>query len=143
MTEPFSRGDGYSKPVGRYTPVTTGMATIDAKIVTISGQVAVDHEGVVRCAGDAAGQAEIVFAQLLGLLGEVGGQLSDLQSVTIFLSSRKDFDAVNAVRNRFFATHAPASTLVIAQLLEPGCLIEVNGFAVVHTESGLPRGAIA
>ncbi|KTT96475.1 hypothetical protein SB4_15450 [Sphingomonas sanguinis] len=99
--------------------------------VTISGQVAVDADGAVRCPGDPEGQANIVFSQLIELLAHAGGRLTDLQSVMIILSDRAHFDQVNQVRNRIFATYAPASTLIIAELAEAGCLVEVNGFAII------------
>lgn len=121
----------HSKPIGRYSPAAIGKVADGAELVCVSGQVAVDAGGRVLCPGDARGQAEIVFAQLVGLLEQAGGALADLLSVTIFLSDRAHFPAFNEVRNRVFESHAPASTLVIAELMEPGCLVEVNGLALI------------
>lgn len=131
--------EGQSKPIGRYSPATVHPLSGPASLVCISGQVAVDSGGKVLCPGDARGQAELVFAQLLRLLEAAGGTLANLLSVTIFLADRSHFEAINQVRNAVFREHAPASTLIIAQLMEPGCLIEVNGLAVVPA----PPGGIA
>ena len=123
--------EGHSKPIGRYSPATVRPLADGSALVCISGQVAVSPDGAVLCPGDARGQAELVFGQLIGLIERAGGTLGDLLSVTIFLTDRANFAAVNEVRNRMFAAHAPASTLVIAELMEPGCLVEVNGLAMV------------
>jgi 2-iminobutanoate/2-iminopropanoate deaminase len=127
--------EGHSKPIGRYSPAT--VATIDgpARLLCISGQVATDASGTVLGPGNPREQAEIVFGRLASLLEAAGGTVRDLLSVTIFLADRAHFEAINQVRNHVFRDHAPASTLVIAQLMEPGCLIEVNGLALIRAGS--------
>lgn len=127
---------GHSKPIGRYSPATVGSIDGSSRLLCISGQVAVDPSGKVLGAGDPREQAEIVFGQVIGLLEAAGGTVRDLLSVTIFLADRAHFEAINAVRNRVFRDHAPASTLVVAQLMEPGCLIEVNGIALIGGSEG-------
>lgn len=133
MTEtPNAKIEPFSKPIGRYSPILVRRISDETAVVTISGQVAIDSHGLIECKDDPKGQAEIVFERLIGLLSKAGGQLSDLQSVTIFIANRDFFPIVNEVRNRFFRDHAPASTLIVAQLVEPDCLVEVNGFAVIR-----------
>lgn len=121
---------GHSKPIGRYSPGVYKIIEPGDKLIHISGQVATDHEGRLLCAGDPAGQAEVVFLRLKDMLAAAGAGLEDLLSVTMFISDRKHFSAVSSVRDRIFHKHAPASTLVVAQMIEDGCLLEINGVAV-------------
>jgi 2-iminobutanoate/2-iminopropanoate deaminase len=134
-SSPTAAAQADSKPIGRYSPVVSRRIEGTATIVSISGQVAVDEEGRVQCENDPGGQAEIVFARFLALLQRAGGDVSDIQSVSIFIADRAFFGAINKVRNRYFETHAPASTMLVAQLMEPGCLVEVNGLAIVTVPS--------
>lgn len=127
---------GHSKPIGRYSPAMIGTIDGPSYLLCISGQVATDAAGRVLGAGDARAQAEIVFGRVTGLLEAAGGTIRDLLSVTIFLADRAYFEAINGVRNDVFRDHAPASTLVVAQLMEPGCLIEVNGVALIAGSVG-------
>lgn len=122
--------DGDSKPIGRYSPAVSTMITMGDQLVYVSGQVATDNLGNVLCRDDPTGQAEVVFEHLRRTLALAGASLTDIISVTIFLSNRDYFDAVSDVRNRIFRDHAPASTLVIASMIEEGCLLEINAVAI-------------
>lgn len=121
---------GHSKPIGRYSPAVSATLGAGDRVIHVSGQVATDHLGNVLCRDDPGGQAEVVFARLSETLTAAGASLSDVLSVTIFLTERAHFAAISEVRNRIFRDHAPASTLVIAQLMESGCLLEINAVAV-------------
>jgi 2-iminobutanoate/2-iminopropanoate deaminase len=123
--------EGQSKPIGRYSPATIGTFEGPAALVCISGQVATDAAGNILGPGDPHKQAEIVFGRLMALLKSAGGTPNDLLAVTIFLTDRRNFPAINEVRNAVFRDHAPASTCVLAELMEPGCLVEVNGLALI------------
>lgn len=122
--------NGHSRPIGQYSP---GMATKFGPgdlLIHVSGQVATDANGIVLHPGDAAGQAVVVFERLRATLAAANATLADIISVTIFLSDRSYFQSVSAVRNQIFCNHVPASTLIIAQMMEEGCLLEINAVAI-------------
>lgn len=120
----------HSKPIGRYSPAMSSAIRVGDEIVYVGGQVATDHFGNVLCPHDPERQAEIVFDRLRETLASAGAAVTDIISVTIFLSDRRHFKAVSEVRNRIFQYHAPASTLVIADMMEAGCLLEINAVAI-------------
>lgn len=120
----------HSKPIGRYSPAVSVTLEVGDRIIHISGQVATDSIGNVLCRDDPKGQAEVVFERLRETLAAAGASLSDILSVTIFLADRAHFAAVSGVRNFMFQDHAPASTLVIAHMMESGCLVEINAVAI-------------
>lgn len=124
--------ESHSKPVGRYSPGVVVSAAANDRWVFVSGQVAVDARGTLVGPGDAARQATEVFARVEQVLAQAGGGLGDLVSLVIYLVDIGDFPAVSAVRNRALGEPAPSSTLVVVnRLVEPGCLVEVSGVALI------------
>jgi 2-iminobutanoate/2-iminopropanoate deaminase len=93
----------------------------------VSGVVAVDPGGAVVGKGDAARQAEQIFAQISRILAHVHADASRVVSVLIHLTDMRDRARINPVRARFFGEHRPASTLVqVAGLVHPDLLVEVT-----------------
>jgi len=103
------------------------------RLLFISGQLATDSDGQVVGVGDIRAQARAVFANLALVLGSAGGGLSDVVSMTVFLTARADFDGFNEVRNEILGTEPyPTSTLVVvAGLVLPEHLVEVNAIAAL------------
>ena len=121
--------------LGRYSP---GIA-VDARhadLVFVTGQVAVDEAGRTVGVGDVAAQAEQVYANLGRVLEAAGGSLRDLVQVTVYLTSRADFDAFNAVRNRVLSASPPPSStvVVVSGLVVPEHLVEISAVAAVPRE---------
>ena len=103
------------------------------RLLFISGQLATDSQGQVVGAGDIRAQARAALANVASVLGTAGGDLSDVVSMTVFLTARADFDGFNEVRNEIFRTEPyPSSTLVVvAGLVLPEHLVEVNAIAAL------------
>jgi enamine deaminase RidA (YjgF/YER057c/UK114 family) len=103
------------------------------RLLFVSGQLATDSQGQVVGAGDIRAQTRAVFANLVSVLSTAGGELSDVVSMTVFLTARADFDGFNEVRNQTFHTEPyPSSTLVVvAGLVLPEHLVEVNAIAAL------------
>jgi enamine deaminase RidA (YjgF/YER057c/UK114 family) len=102
------------------------------RLLFISGQLATDSQGQVVGA-DIRTQARAVFANLAAVLSTANGDISDVVSMTVFLTARADFDGFNEVRNEIFGTEPyPSSTLVVvAGLVLPEHLVEVNAIAAL------------
>jgi len=97
------------------------------EVLYISGMVAMDREGGVVGAGDAARQAQHIFDNIGRLLAHVGADFSRITSVLIHLTNMDDRARINPVRMRYFGDHRPASTLVqVTSLVHPELLVEVT-----------------
>jgi enamine deaminase RidA (YjgF/YER057c/UK114 family) len=96
-------------------------------LLYISGIVAMDREGRVVGAGDAARQMEQIVAHISSVLDHVGADVSRITSVLIHLTDMDDRLRINPVRIRYFGQHRPASTLVqVSSLIHPDLLVEVT-----------------
>jgi enamine deaminase RidA (YjgF/YER057c/UK114 family) len=99
--------------------------------IAVSGQVAMDEAGQLVGKDDFAAQAEQCFANLARVLEQAGGRLVDVVSLTTYLAAREHAPAFLAARARHFPTDPPATTTVIAQLLHPDFLIEIQALAAI------------
>ncbi len=118
-----------SKPTG-YTHVVE--VTGPAKTVYISGQIALDKDGIVVGAGDMKAQAEQVFRNLQAALEAAGAKFSDVVKMNTYITDIDKAPAVREVRARYFGETAPASTLVqVVHLARPEFLLEIEVIAVV------------
>ena len=119
---------GLPPPVGPYAH-----ATRLGDQIFVSGLLALDRNGQLVGRGDATAQAEHIFATLRTILAGVGGDLSDVAKLTIFLIDLSDRAALTEVRKRVFGDHRPASTLVqVAGLIGDGTLMEIEAIAAMR-----------
>jgi 2-iminobutanoate/2-iminopropanoate deaminase len=65
------------------------------------------------------------------VLAEVGADLTNVVSATVFLTDVADFAAYNEAWVEAFGDHRPARATVRADLMVPGPLVEVQAIAVV------------
>jgi len=98
----------------------------------LAGQTgAVDPSGK-SLAGDIDAQVRQVFANLAATLEESGGKLSDMVTMTVFLTDPRNHPRMTAIRREIFGKDFPASASIgISHLANPNALIEIQGVAVV------------
>ena len=115
-------------------------AVSSGPFVFVSGQVALGPDGALVGAGDVRAQAEQCFHNIGELLSEFGGSLGDVTKITGYLTDVAFAPEYLAVRAALFAeTGAPASTtVVVAGLLDPRFLVEVEAVAVIARADGSP-----
>lgn len=102
-------------------------------LLFVSGLTAHDATGSLVGEGDAAAQTRQILQNLGAVLQHCGATFADVLKVTVFLTDVNDRSAINPVRQAFFGSARPASTLVGVQALAlPGMKVEIE--AVV----GLP-----
>lgn len=119
---------GLAPPVGPYSH-----AVILNGQLYVSGLIPWDDAGTLVGPGDIAAQAEFVFATLAKILGSVGSDAGDVAKLTIFLVDLADRVALTRVRQKFFGSYRPASTLVqVAGLIGDGTLLEIEVIAGVR-----------
>ena len=77
--------------------------------------------------GDIVGQAEVAWANIVGILARAGMGVHDLVKVTHYLVRSSDIPAYVKVRSRFLGDARPASMLLIVpQLVRPEFLLEIE-----------------
>jgi enamine deaminase RidA (YjgF/YER057c/UK114 family) len=108
-------------------------AVRDGDLVVLSGQVALDPAGEVVGEGDWDAQAEQALTNLEAALVAAGAGNEDVVKLTCFLCHADGYPAYAEAKSRRFAAIAPASTCVIvAGLLDPRLLLEVEAIAIVR-----------
>lgn len=96
----------------------------ETRTVHVSGQVPIAPDGSVPEGFDA--QMRLVFRNIEAQLAGAGLGLGDIVKITSFLSSRENVAAFRAIRSELLGGHKPASTLVMAELIDPAWLLEVE-----------------
>jgi enamine deaminase RidA (YjgF/YER057c/UK114 family) len=129
-----STGNTYINPRGLVTPTgyTHVVVAADRRTVYIAGQVAFDSTGKVVGGSDFTAQAEQVFANLQRALASVGGSFGDVVKMTTLITDVKNVPALREIRTRYLdPKEPPANTLVVAQLVRPELLLEIEAIAVL------------
>lgn len=103
-----------------HTGARLSEACVHNGTVYLAGQVADD------AAQDVRGQTEQVLAAIDRLLAEAGSSKARILRAEIFLPDMRDYDAMNAVWERWVpAGHTPARATVQAALAKPAWKIEI------------------
>ncbi len=117
-------------PNGHFAQATSAPA--DGTFVFISGMTARTKDGGIAGVGDVTEQTHQVCRNLKAAVEAAGGTLDDIVRVDVYVADIRDFDAIHAVRREYFATGAPASTMVeVSKFVKSEYLIEINAIAVV------------
>lgn len=120
----------FAKKLGAYShgySVEVG----DAKLIFTTGQIALDKNGQVLYPDDPVKQAEFIYESLQRILQQSGASLDDVVKTTVFVTDMNDFAKISAIRNKYFKTAEPVSTLVeVKNLVKPGCRVEIEVIAV-------------
>jgi enamine deaminase RidA (YjgF/YER057c/UK114 family) len=122
LKNPRAQARGYSQAV-----VTEG-----GRVVWLAGVVAGEDSSGRSLAADFDGQVREVFARLGRTLEEAGGRLSDMVTMTVFITDARLGDRFTQLRCEIFGDDFPASALItVAGLARPEMLVEVQGIAVI------------
>ena len=123
----------FNSPEG--LPPATGFSHAAAgrgRVVTISGQLPLDENGVLVGAEDGLAQARQVFKNLETALAAAGAGPADVVKIGIYVLGFADLALVRQARDEFVGDSTPpASTLVqVAGLIVPGARLEVDAIAI-------------
>jgi 2-iminobutanoate/2-iminopropanoate deaminase len=119
--------EGLAAPISHYAD-----AVVAGDTLYVSGIVPVDAAGEVVGGDDVVAQARQVFANMERVLSAAGATAADVVKVTIYLLDVDDRPKINPVRQEFFGSTRPASTLVeVSRLAVPGALLEIEAVAYV------------
>jgi len=113
---------GLQKPISHYTD-----AVRFNDLVFISGLAPFDENDRLVGEGDVAAQTRQIFKNMRKILDAAGADFSDILKVTVFLTDVADRTKINPVRQEFFGSSRPASTLIgVSELALPGMKIEIE-----------------
>lgn len=119
-----------------FTQVITVSPVVPAKMVFVSGQVAVDHDQNLIGDGDLAAQAMQAFRNLETALAAGGATTANVVKMNIYVKDYKPENAApvsEALRHYFPHKHLPTSTwLGVQALAKEGFLIEVDAVAILE-----------
>ena len=108
------------------------VATAGGRIVWLAGHGGL-HGTDRTLEGDFDGQSRQAFANLEATLAQAGGKLSDIVTMTVFITDSRDGNRFVEIRKEFFPdANYPASALVtIAGLARPAMMVEIQAIAVL------------
>ena len=114
-----------------------GLIQPEGRVVHLTGQVAWDADETIIGKGDVSEQTRQCFLNIESLLGEVGGTLENLVSVTTYFLNLDDLPKIQKIRNEFLkGQNLPVSTSVkVAGLGHKDFLVELTPIAVIPTEN--------
>jgi len=107
------------------------------ELAFIAGQVAVDKSGTPVGGGDLAAQVDQVFANLGGILEDLGADFEQVVQFTTYLTSAESIPIWMSARSALFlklfpgGKYPPNTLLVIDRLVRPEFLLEVEAIARV------------
>ncbi|MEM9047692.1 MAG: RidA family protein [Pseudomonadota bacterium] len=100
-------------------------AVVQGDWCVISGVTGYDYRSMQMPDGVAA-QAENCFATIAGVLEEAGFAWTDIIRVAYFVADRDHVEALAPVLSAHLDAVRPAATMVIAQLIHPDMLVEIE-----------------
>ena len=119
---------GINEPVSHYTDAVRW-----GDLLFVSGIAPLDAEGRLVGGDDAVKQTRQIFENMKRILAAAGAGFADVLRVTVYLTDNADRARINPVRQEYFGTTRPASTLIeVSAFVVPGMKVEIE--AVV----GLP-----
>ena len=89
-------------------------------------------DGNILHPGDIAGQANVIYQRIGEVLTAAGCTYADVVSTREYVTTTKGYRASADVRRRYFDDPFPAATgVLVAGLLRPGALIEIEAVAKI------------
>jgi len=116
---------GLNPPISHYCD-----AVRFGNLLFISGIAPLDEDLRVIGGEDVAAQAEAVFQAMDKILTAAGAGFQDVLKVTVLLTNVDDRHLINPVREKYFGSTRPASTLFeVSRLAIPGMKVEIEAVA--------------
>jgi enamine deaminase RidA (YjgF/YER057c/UK114 family) len=122
----ISSGSPYEPVAGFSRAVAAGA------YVHVAGTAPVMPDGAPPPAG-AYAQARRCLEIVLAALGEAGARPEDVVRTRMYITSPEHWDEVARAHGEIFGDIRPASTCVVAKLLDPRWLVEIEADALVET----------
>ena len=107
--------------------------TEGGKIVWLAGQTTLTDLDGKDISGRFEEQTRTIFALLQRTLKRAGGSLANMVTMTVFINDGRNGDRFVQIRREYFPDgRFPCSALLtISNFARPGCMVEIQGVAVV------------
>ena len=115
---------GVPTPRGPYSPAVRA-----GDFIFVAGQGPIDPSTQQMSYGDIRHETRLVLTNIQKILEGCGASMQDVVKCSVFLSSGKDFAAMNEVYAEFFGTAKPARTTVEAKFANPEMKVEIDAIA--------------
>jgi enamine deaminase RidA (YjgF/YER057c/UK114 family) len=131
MGRQIVRWSNYHVPVSTFTQAVIVPAGSD--LVFVSGITARrGPQGELVRDADIEVQSEVILENIGAILAEAGGTMDDVVKTTTFVRDANQIDRYRAVRDRYFGSTPPASSIVeVSRLYDPAMLVEVEAIAAI------------
>ena len=98
----------------------------------ISGATAGGENGEIVCPDDICGQTDYILDRMGEILEAADCSYDDVVKTTDFITTTDGYQGTGAVRKKYFKEPYPAATgVIVADLLRPGALIEIEAIAKI------------
>ena len=119
---------GLAEPISHYTD-----AVRYGDLLFVSGVAPLDENSRLVGEGDVVMQTRQVFLNMRKILEAAGAGFEKILKVTVYLTDVADRTKINPVRQEFFGTSRPASTLIgVSELAIPGMKVEIEAVVAVR-----------
>lgn len=107
--------------------------TEGGKIVWLAGQTTLTDLDGKDISGKFEEQARTIFGLLQRTLERAGGSLANMVTMTAFINDGRYGDRFVQIRREYFpdARFPCSALLTISNFARPGCMIEIQGVAVI------------
>jgi enamine deaminase RidA (YjgF/YER057c/UK114 family) len=127
MKRTIVRGTWHEKRAFSPAVVTEGAS----KIVWLAGHTGETADNGRSLAGDFDAQTRQTFRNIEATLAAAGAKLSDLVTMTVFLSDPRYTTRMTELRAEILGGEFPGSAAItVAGFADPAIMIEIQGFAV-------------
>ena len=100
-------------------------AIVDGDMIWVSGTTGFNYE-TMTISPDVVEQADQTFRNIAAAMEKAGFSLADVVRATYIFPRAEDFEPCWPVFRKYFGETRPASTAVIAQLIDPRMKIEIE-----------------
>ncbi len=103
------------------------------KVIFLSGSTSVDRDtGEFVGEGDIVAQTRQIYKNIKEVLETANASMADVVQTTDYITTTERYKETANIRREFFGDSFPASTgIIVAGLLNPKALIEIDAVAIV------------
>ena len=117
------------KPFGTFSIV---VAQGLGQVLHLKGQVSLNNDGEVIGENDIEIQVETTLKNIQTVLGNFGGRMEDIYSLTHHVTDIEAFMTTGHIRNKYFSEPFPITTTVeVSRLYHPALMVEITASAEI------------